>query len=339
MKLLTIAVPCYNSAAYMEKCVQSLLPGGFEVEILIIDDGSQKDNTAQIADKLEYEYPGIVKAIHQANAGHGGAVSTGIQHATGLYFKVVDSDDCLDEKAYKEILDVLREMRDSGSPVDMVLSNFIYDKEGQKHKKVMQYKRVLPEDRIFTWQEIGYFLPGKYILMHSIIYRTKILQKMNFKLPKHTFYVDNIYAFTPFQNVKTLYYKDVNLYKYYIGREDQSVNESIMISRIDQQLKVNRIMIDDYTSIKFKSRKLAQYMRRYLEIITVISSVLAIRSGTEENLKKKDEIWVYMKEKNPRLYRQIRYGIVGLAVNLPGKYGRKIVSKVYELAQKIYGFN
>lgn len=42
MKLLTIAIPCYNSAAYMERCIESLLPGGEEVEILIVDDGSQK---------------------------------------------------------------------------------------------------------------------------------------------------------------------------------------------------------------------------------------------------------------------------------------------------------
>ena len=40
MKLLTFAIPCYNSEAYMEKCIESLLPGGDDVEILIVDDGS-----------------------------------------------------------------------------------------------------------------------------------------------------------------------------------------------------------------------------------------------------------------------------------------------------------
>ena len=62
MKLLTIAIPCYNSQDYMEKCVQSLLPGGEEVEILIVDDGS-KDRTAEIADRLEKEHSGIVGCI------------------------------------------------------------------------------------------------------------------------------------------------------------------------------------------------------------------------------------------------------------------------------------
>ena len=52
MKLLSIAVPCYNSQDYMENCVRSLLVGGDEVEILVINDGS-KDDTAKIADALE----------------------------------------------------------------------------------------------------------------------------------------------------------------------------------------------------------------------------------------------------------------------------------------------
>ena len=46
MKLLSIAIPCYNSENYMRKCIDSLLPGGDEVEILIVDDGSAKDRTA-----------------------------------------------------------------------------------------------------------------------------------------------------------------------------------------------------------------------------------------------------------------------------------------------------
>ena len=58
MKLLSIAIPCYNSEAYMEKCINSLLLGGEEVEILVVDDGSS-DRTAQIAD----EYAGKVSVL------------------------------------------------------------------------------------------------------------------------------------------------------------------------------------------------------------------------------------------------------------------------------------
>ena len=75
MKLLTIAVPCYNSEAYMRKCIESLLIGGEDVEILIVDDGSAKDSTPQIADEYAEKYPTIIRAIHQENKGHGGAVN------------------------------------------------------------------------------------------------------------------------------------------------------------------------------------------------------------------------------------------------------------------------
>ena len=44
MKLLSIAIPCYNSEAYMAKCIESLLIGGEEVEIIVVNDGS-KDRT------------------------------------------------------------------------------------------------------------------------------------------------------------------------------------------------------------------------------------------------------------------------------------------------------
>ena len=76
MKLLTFAIPSYNSQDYMEHCILSLLPGGDDVEILIVDDGS-KDRTAEIADEYERKYPGIVRAIHQENGGHGEAVNAG----------------------------------------------------------------------------------------------------------------------------------------------------------------------------------------------------------------------------------------------------------------------
>ena len=70
MKLLTVAIPCYNSQDYMEKCIDSLLIGGEDVEIIIVDDGS-KDMTPEIADSYAKKHPEIVRAIHQENGGHG----------------------------------------------------------------------------------------------------------------------------------------------------------------------------------------------------------------------------------------------------------------------------
>ena len=337
MKLLTFAIPCYNSQDYMEKCIDSILVGGEDVEILIIDDGS-KDRTAEIADDYARRYPAIVKAIHQENGGHGEAVNAGIRNASGIYFKVVDSDDWVDEFAYLQILDKLRELVGSENNLDMLLANYVYEKEGAKHKKVMR-QTGFPRDEVFTWSDIRHFYKGHYILMHSVIYRTQLLRKCGLELPKHTFYVDNIYVYKPLPFVKTMYYMDVDFYRYYIGREDQSVNEKVMIGRIDQQIKVNKIMIDDVDLWSVKNPKCRKYMFNYLEIITVVSTVMLLRSGTQENLEKKRELWKYIKEKDIRLFHKLRHGIMGNTMNLPGKSGRKISIAAYRISQKVVGFN
>ena len=94
-KLITFAVPCYNSAAYMRHCIETLLSAGEQAEIILVDDGSVKDETPAICDEYAAKYPTIVKAIHQENGGHGEGVNQGIRNAQGMYFKVVDSDDWL----------------------------------------------------------------------------------------------------------------------------------------------------------------------------------------------------------------------------------------------------
>jgi len=342
MKLLSIAIPCYNSENYMRKCVDSLLVGGEDVEILIVNDGSTKDNTAAIADEYAAKYPTIVKAIHKENGGHGSAVNAGIEHAKGLFFKVVDSDDWVKKEAYLQVLDTLRSLVGGPTMLDMMVCNFVYEKEGEKKKKVMHYRHILPVGEMFTWEDCKRFRKGHYILMHSVIFRTKLLKECGLHLPEHTFYVDNIYVFEPLPYVKNMYYLDVNLYRYYIGRQDQSVNEEIMISRIDQQIKVNKIMIDYlvvHQAEAKKTKRLYQYMKNYLEIVTTVSSVLLIRSGTEENLAKKEELWQYIKDCDRYLYRWLRHGIMGSAMNLPGKGGRKLSVDAYHIAQKIYKFN
>lgn len=338
MKLLSIAIPCYNSQDYMERCIKSLLPGGDDVEIIIVNDGSQ-DMTPEIARAYEKKYPGIVKAVHQENGGHGEAVNTGLKNAQGLFFKVVDSDDWVDLEAYQKILDTLREIAGSDQTLDMLISNFVYEKEGAKHKKVMKYTSALVQDKMFTWSDVRHMRKGQYLLMHSVIYRTKLLRDCGLELPKHTFYVDNLYVYIPLVHVKTMYYLNVDFYRYYIGRGDQSVNEEIMIRRIDQQIKVNKMMIDAYDLWKIPNKKQRKYMFNYLEIITVISTVLLIRSGTEENLEKKRELWRYIKQQDIRLFHRLRNGIMGNTMNLPGRGGRRISIAAYKIAQKVVGFN
>ena len=336
MKLLSVTVPCYNSQEYMEKAIESLLPGGPEIEILIVDDGS-KDGTAEIADRYMQQYPEIIRAIHQPNGGHGDAVMTGLKNATGLYYKVVDSDDWVDTEVLVRILNLLRELKDQA--VDMLISNYIYDKVGVKHKHTVSYGHVLPQNRVFGWEEIGRFKKGQYLLMHSVIYRTELLRECGLTLPKHTFYVDELYVYNPLPWVKKIWYLDADLYHYYIGREDQSVQEEILLKRIDQYLTVNRLLVSGVDPYTVASKKLRRYMLNFLEIITVASSALLTIPGTEESDRKKTELWDYIQKTNPKVYQELRHRLLGRIIHLPGKFGRWAVIGGYRLSQRIFGFN
>ncbi len=338
MKYISFAIPCYNSEAYMAKAIESILPGGEDVEILVVNDGS-KDRTAEIGKEYEEKYPGIVKLVNKENGGHGDAVNSGLLHATGKYFKVVDSDDWVDHDSLMKILEVLKGFEKDEKEVDMLIANYVYEKVGMEHKKVIRYKNVLPENQIVKWDEIGQFHIGQYILMHSVIYRTDMLKLCQLTLPKHTFYVDNIYVYYPLPHVRTLYYMDVDFYRYFIGREDQSVNEKVMISRIDQQIFVTKTMIDMYELRRIQSKKLRKYMLNYLAIMMTVSSILCIRSKKQENLEKKKELWQYLKQKDYRTYMKIRHGILGQTMNLPGRSGRKVSSMAYVVARRLIGFN
>jgi len=338
MKLLSVAIPCYNSAAYMANAIESALVLGDDVEIIVVDDGSQKDNTLHIGKEYEEKYPGIVKCIHQENGGHGQAVNTGLANATGLYYKVLDSDDWFDKDELIKVARRLKDLLSDGITVDMFVANYVYDKPSQNKATPIRYTNVMPQDRVFAWAETKHFQPHQNILMHSVIYRTQLLRDCALTLPKHTFYVDNLFVYLPLPFVKTLYYMDVNLYRYYIGREDQSVNEKVMISRMDQQLRVNRLMIDcDVMAVE--DEKCRRYMLKYLTMLCAVSSVLCIKSGTAENLAKKDELWKYFREKNPQAYKAVSKTLMGWGSQFTSAPGKKLVLAVYSLAQKIFVFD
>ena len=339
MKLLSVTIPCYNSAAYMSKAIESVLTGGEDVEILVVDDGSQKDDTLEIAQSYAAKYPTVVRAIHKENGGHGDAVMTGIRNATGKYFKVVDSDDWVDPACFNRVLERLREVEASGREVDLLLSNYVYDKVGAKHKHVVRYGHVLPKNRIIGWQDTRHFRMGQYIQMHSIIYRTQLLIDCGLELPKHTFYVDELYAYVPLVNVETLMYVNEDVYHYFIGREDQSVQEDIMIGRIDQAIRVHELMLSSVRLMDIPDPHKRRYMMQYLEIITTVCSVLLIKSGTPANRQKKRKLWANIHAQQPEIYVHLKRRFLGRLINLPGKLGRKATIAGYRVSRKIYGFN
>ncbi|MBR3326656.1 MAG: glycosyltransferase family 2 protein [Atopobiaceae bacterium] len=342
-KIITFAIPCYNSADYMDHCVQSILDGADgadDIEIIIVDDGSFKDDTPAKADAWEEKLPGIVKAVHQENGGHGTAVLTGLSHAQGTFYKVVDSDDWLDAEALREFLKTLRESEDRGDEVDLFIANYVYEHTVDNTRNVVGYAHVLPEGRVFGWSEIGHFRMSQNLLMHSLCYRTTILRDEGVPMPPHTFYVDNIYAWVPLPRCKKLYYLNLDLYRYFIGREGQSVNEQVMAGRIDQQRRVTRIMMESYHLYDdIKIAQLRSYMVDYFVLMMVICSVFSKLSEQPDAKDELKKLWKDLHDYDRRMWRRCRWGLLGQGSNLPGRLGERATIALYRLADKFVKFN
>lgn len=338
MKLISFAVPCFNSAEYMDKCIESLLKAGEEAEIIIVNDGSTKDNTKEIADAYAEKYPTIIKAVHKENGGHGDACNFGLKNATGKYFKVVDSDDWVDEQALKKIMDTIRAFEDNAP--DCLLVNYVYEHVYNNTSRLVSYVKECPVEKEFTFEDTKKFAVGKFIAMHSLIYKTSLLKDIGLELPKHTFYVDNILIYQPLPYVKSFYYINVDFYRYFIGRPDQSVAESVIMKRIDQHIRVTKIMLGchNLNEIAKKSPKLYKYMLSHISIMMTINSIYLIKIGGKESYQKKKELWQELKGKDIITYKKCKRKFVGLT-----SYNNKIVCNIckgiYVIVRKIFKFN
>lgn len=342
MKYITFAVPSYNSQDYIERCVDTLFPENIEdVEIIIVNDGST-DKTAEIAQKYQEKYPSVVKAVNKENGGHGSAVNKGLELAQGKYFKVVDSDDWLDTECLNKLIVKLKEWEKSNTRVDLVVCNYIYDHLFEHKQKTMCFRNVFKDGEITNWNDIGHFSPSQYMIMHATMFRTDVLRESGVVLPKHTFYVDNIFTHQPLSYVKSICYLDFALYHYFIGREDQSVNESVMMKRIDQQIKVNKMILDRVVTEQEKNapKKLRNYLIRNLSIMTSISCIHLLLINTPEAMAKRKDLWDTIKESDPKLYKKMRYRTLSGLTYLPlGKIGDKLTINGYKVAKSCYKFN
>jgi glycosyltransferase involved in cell wall biosynthesis len=333
MKYISFVVPCYNSEDYMKHCIDSLLIGKDDVEIIIVDDGST-DNTGKIADKYEKKYPSIVKAIHQKNGGHGAGINTGLKHAKGKYFKVVDSDDWVDKKAYKELLKKIKKI-DS----DVIIMNYVYTYTDGRENQTINFSNVFKNNIETTWDDMGRFKITQYLSLHSLMYKKSVLDEAKIKLPKHVFYEDNLFIYLPMPYTKSIYYMNLDFYHYFIGRADQSVQEPQLIKRSSHQVLVTKEICNKYDLDTIESKKLKNMMYRTCVFVMTIAVVFSRLAYNEEGEKQYLELWDSIKESNPKLYKKMRHFSMASAVSLPGKFGRTISIRGYRLAHKLVKFN
>ena len=333
MKQISFVVPCYNSQDYMEHCIESLLIGGEDIEIIIIDDGS-KDNTGKIADKYAKKYPKIVKVHHQENGGHGEGINQGLKLATGRYFKVVDSDDWADPKAYKELLKRIKKI-DS----DCIVMNYVYTYTDGRTDQVIDFSNIFPNDQECTWDDLGKFKQTQYLSLHSMMYKKEVLDKTDIDLPKHCFYEDNLFIYLPMINTKTFYYLNVDFYRYFIGREDQSVQEPQLIARSSHQRLVSERVINAYDLSKITNKKQYDCMLRECVFMATIAVVFTRLAKTKEAENDYKQFWKSIKDGNPALYKKLRRLTLAGFSSMPGVLGRTIMIAGYRFSHTLVKFN
>ena len=335
MKLLTVTVPCYNSQDYMEKCIESLLSGGEKVEIIIIDDGS-KDNTGAIADAYAEKYPNIVRVVHQENGGHGEGINQGLAHATGRYFKVVDSDDTMSAD-FPGFLEKLEEC-DSRGGVDLFVTNYYYVHTDGKGDRSINYSNVLPQGRIFTWSETKPFLLHQLLTIHSCTFRTEAMRKWNSRLPKHIFYEDNLMVCQTLPFIEKMYYMNADLYRYWIGRPDQSVQKNVMMKRYTHQLLVAERCFAALHLDDVQDRRLKKYLKHELFMMFGIGILYTRLHRSEETDADLEQMWENCRQHDRKWADHFRYGTPLRLICISGWLGWYLSSLVYWIANHLVRF-
>lgn len=336
MKLLTVTVPCYNSQDYMRHCIESLLPGGERVEILIIDDGS-KDDTGRIADEYAEKYPTIVRVIHQENGGHGEGINQGLRHAAGTYFKVVDSDDWLSDD-FPAFLDLLEQCEARGG-VDLAVTNYYYVHSDGIGDRSINYSSVLPEGRVFTWADTRPFRIHQMLTIHSCTFRTENMRKWGCELPKHTFYEDNLMVYLTLPHTRRMVYMNADLYRYAIGRPDQSVQRTVMMKRYHHQILVTERCFTSCHLDDIQEPRLKRYMRHELFVMFGIAILFTRLNRTVETDAALERMWETCMAFDPKWGGYFRNRSPLRFICLPSRFGQNVSGLVYRLANKVVRFN
>lgn len=304
-KLLTVAIPAYNMEKYIGRCLDSItnIENTQGLEVLIINDGS-KDNTLTIAQEYEKRYPNTIKVIDKPNGGWGTAINKAIELATGKYFKILDSDDWFDTKAFSEFLQLLDNV-----DVDLVATSFSYEYASGTNKS-----EIYPLELCNHIISLSEYLRTqhhdiKHLPMATIAYRTNLLQANHIQVAEK-YYADIEYNLVPLVYVKNILFSQLVLYKYWIGREGQSTSLAGYNAHIDDYLKLLKKLIAFYKNHIFnKGSDIKITFENKLLRITRFSYYLLLSPTfaglKEESTVKCRKLDTYIKQEIPDLYKHL----------------------------------
>lgn len=303
MKLLTIVIPVYNMEKYLRRCLDSILIDDIreDLEVLAVNDGS-KDNSVAIIREYESRYPDIVHLIDKENGGHGSTINAGLKEATGKYFRVLDSDDWFDTLAFISYITKLKKC-DEDLIVTPYTVEYVYNgRQVSYNYKWLEHNRTIPQE------EIIYDGHDQYFTIHSSTFKTDVLREAHLRLYEKCFYVDMQYIIMPIPYVKTVRVLDDTVYRYYIGRPEQSMSPESMKRNFPQHQKVLVWVIDFYAAnrtslpdnIANYIAQIAQFM--YYTHLNLIRNNRKNRLNAYKNLVKLES---HVKDVAPELYTRL----------------------------------
>ena len=276
MVKISVILPVYNVAPYLDETFGSLINQSLkDIEIILVDDGSV-DGEAEICDEYAI-HDKRIKAIHKNNECLSAARNDGLDQATAPYIMFVDSDDWVETKDVFDMLNLIKKHIEEKQEVDLYITNYVYEHAADNSQYEMHYRKCLPTEKVITWKEMSRVKLTTIFLMHSLMYRLDKLKESKMELPSHTFYVDDIYAYVPLPYMKTIFYHDLDFYHYFIGRSDQSINYGTMCKRYEQQMRVFKIMFEAYSydEINKQPKELKRYMWKWLMTICAITFMIS----------------------------------------------------------------
>ena len=299
-KILTVSIAAYNVENYIEKTLESLIiKEADSLEVLIVVDGST-DKTMKIAEEYQKKYPNLFKAIYKENGGYGSTINTGIKNATGKYFKQLDGDDWFDTENLNDLCLKLREV-----DADIIYTPYIeyYEKNGNQIVKNNKIEEKYDEKNF----ENAIAYASNSLVMHSLMYRTKLLKENHIQLEEHCFYTDTEYAIYPLLFAKTIKIYSIPIYVYRIGREGQSMSRNSRIKHYKDHVKVDYNLLQIIKQFDNLSPNLKGYLRRYLSktFSGCMGNFLMLLKPNNENFKYIMQYDEKIKNTDDEIYQQM----------------------------------
>lgn len=307
-KILTVVVPAFNAELYLENNLDSFCHKEWleDIEVLIINDGST-DGTLEIAKKYVDLYPDTYHVISKKNGGHGSGINCGIQHAAGIYFKVVDADDWVNQEAFGRLVAYLKSVED-----DLVYSGFLwaFDKGEEsiesfdKKAEIKSPFRGVAYKKRYWFDEIAEQL---YIKMHNITIKTSILKKMELRMDENCFYVDSEYITYPIPYVNTISFLEDFVYMYRIGTPGQSVSVEKLKRNVQYYEKVIHSLLGFYSELGTRiecSLPKRKYIAAILaRVIAGKYKIMLSNSAIKETRRQLEAFERYIREEYPEIYK------------------------------------